>query len=69
MLADLRKLDLEYDAISGSRTVMWEGEEVTLSQVRPAVFDPTATAASVRITRYVGASSRIRRNWPTSGGG
>ena len=40
LLADLRKLDLEYDAISGARTVIWEGQEATLSQVRPAVLDP-----------------------------
>jgi oligoendopeptidase F len=40
LLGDLRKLDLEYDAISGARTVMWEGQEATLSQVHPAVLDP-----------------------------
>ncbi|HEX5439443.1 MAG TPA: peptidase M3, partial [Ktedonobacterales bacterium] len=37
LLADLRKLDLEYDGIAGARTVMWEGEEMPLSRVRPAL--------------------------------
>lgn len=40
LLSDLRKLDLEYDGIAGARTVTWEGEEVPLSRVRPALFDP-----------------------------
>lgn len=40
LLADLRKLDLEYDGIAGARTVTWEGEEVPLSRVRPALLDP-----------------------------
>jgi oligoendopeptidase F len=40
LLADLRKLDLEYDGISGARTVMWEGADVPMAQVRPALLDP-----------------------------
>lgn len=40
LLANLRKLDLEYDGIAGARTVTWEGEEVPLSQLRPALLDP-----------------------------
>jgi oligoendopeptidase F len=40
LLADLRKLDLEYDGITGARTVSWDGEEVPLSRVRPALLDP-----------------------------
>ncbi|HEX6544625.1 MAG TPA: M3 family oligoendopeptidase, partial [Ktedonobacterales bacterium] len=40
LLADLRKLEIEYDTISGARTVSWDGEEVPLVQVRPALLDP-----------------------------
>lgn len=40
LLADLRKLSIEYDTIAGARTVQWDGEEVPLSRVRPALQDP-----------------------------
>jgi oligoendopeptidase F len=40
LLADLRKLDIEYDNIAGARTVTWDGEEVPLVQLHPATLDP-----------------------------
>ncbi|HEU5349385.1 MAG TPA: M3 family oligoendopeptidase, partial [Ktedonobacterales bacterium] len=40
LLADLRKLEIEYDNIAGARTVMWDGQEVPLTQLRPALLDP-----------------------------
>ena len=40
LLADLRKLEVEYENIAGARTVQWEGEEVPLTQLHPAQFDP-----------------------------
>ncbi|MGE5334633.1 MAG: M3 family oligoendopeptidase [Nitrososphaerota archaeon] len=40
LLADLRKLDIEYDSIAGARMVTWEGEEVPVVQVRPVLLDP-----------------------------
>jgi oligoendopeptidase F len=40
LLADLRKLSLEYDKISGARTVVWEGEEVPWVQLYAVLEDP-----------------------------
>jgi oligoendopeptidase F len=39
-LAELRKLSLEYDKISGARTVSWEGAEIPIVQLHPVLQDP-----------------------------
>jgi oligoendopeptidase F len=40
LLSELRKLSLEYDKISGARTVMWEGRETPWVQLYPVLEDP-----------------------------
>ena len=35
MLAEDKKLCMEYDRINGAQTVMWEGEELTITQLLP----------------------------------
>jgi oligoendopeptidase F len=40
LLAELRKLSLDYDKISGARTVQWEGEEVPWVQMYAVLEDP-----------------------------
>jgi oligoendopeptidase F len=39
-LAELRKLSLDYDKISGARTVHWEGREIPLVQLHPVLEEP-----------------------------
>lgn len=38
-----QKLEIEYDKIIGAQTAMWEGKEVTLSQLRPILHNPDRT--------------------------
>src|SRR5262249_40205741 len=38
LLAEHRKLLLEYDKIAGARTVQWEGEEIPLPQLEPVIY-------------------------------
>ena len=38
LLTSDAKLSKEYDAIIGSQTVRWEGEEVTLTQLSPVML-------------------------------
>jgi oligoendopeptidase F len=66
LLADLRKLSIEYDTLAGARTVQWDGEEVPLSRVRPALQDPDRDRRerAWRTTR-----TRIIQDTPTSGDG
>jgi oligoendopeptidase F len=40
LLAELRKLSLEYDKLSGARTVVWEGQEIPTVQLAPVLQDP-----------------------------
>jgi len=40
LLAEEKKLSIEYDKIIGAQTVMWEGQELTLVQLRTALLDP-----------------------------
>lgn len=40
LLAQELKLSAEYDQIIGAQTVLWEGREVTLAQLRPVFQDP-----------------------------
>lgn len=39
-LADEQKIGNEYDKIIGAQTVLWEGQETTLSQLKPIFQDP-----------------------------
>jgi oligoendopeptidase F len=39
LLSELRKLSLEYDKVSGARTVMWEGREIPWVQLYPVLED------------------------------
>lgn len=39
-LAEDRKLAAQYDKITGIQTVLWEGQEVTLAQLRPTLQSP-----------------------------
>lgn len=40
LLAEEDKLTTEYDKVTGAQTVLWEGEEVTLSQLQPVYQEP-----------------------------
>lgn len=40
LLSEQRKLSLEYDKISGARTVMWEGSKIPWVQLYPVLEDP-----------------------------
>lgn len=40
VIAELRKLGLEYEKLAGARTVLWEGRELPLPQVYPFLLDP-----------------------------
>ncbi len=40
LLSELRKLSLDYDKISGARTVTWEGEEIPWVQLYSVLEDP-----------------------------
>jgi oligoendopeptidase F len=40
LLADEQKTGNEYDKIIGAQTVVWEGQETTLSQLQPVFQDP-----------------------------
>ncbi|MEW5828816.1 MAG: M3 family oligoendopeptidase [Chloroflexota bacterium] len=39
LMAEEQKLGLEYDKIMGAQTVMWEGEEKTISQMYPVLLE------------------------------
>jgi oligoendopeptidase F len=39
LLTEERKLAMEYDKIIGAQTVQWEGNEVTITQMRPVYLD------------------------------
>ncbi|MBI4530975.1 MAG: M3 family oligoendopeptidase, partial [Candidatus Latescibacteria bacterium] len=43
LLTEERKLSLQYNKIIGAQTVQWKGQEVTISQLRPAYQDPDRT--------------------------
>lgn len=43
LLTEERKLSNEYDKIIGAQTVLWEGQEQTLMQLRPVYQDPDRT--------------------------
>jgi oligoendopeptidase F len=40
LLAEQRKLNVEYEKIAGARTVMWEGQEIPWVQLYPVLLDP-----------------------------
>jgi oligoendopeptidase F len=40
LLAEVRKLSLEYDQISGKQTVLWQGAEIPLTRLQPFLEDP-----------------------------
>lgn len=64
LLADLRKLEVEYEAIAGARTVQWEGEEIPLTQLHPVQLDPDR-ARRERAWRMV--RGRIAQDTPQLG--
>ena len=39
LISETQKLSKEYDKIVGSQTVQWDGQEVTLSQLRPVYLE------------------------------
>ncbi len=50
LLAEERKLEMAYDQIIGAQTVEWEGQEITISQLRP-VFQDTDRSKRERAWR------------------
>jgi oligoendopeptidase F len=40
LLGEARKLNLEYDGISGARTVQWDGKEIPSTQLSAHFYDP-----------------------------
>lgn len=64
LLADLRKLEMEYESLAGARTVTWEGEEVPLSRLRPALLDPDRER---RERAFLAVRERVAQDTPPLG--
>lgn len=65
LLSDEQKIGMEYDKIVGAQTVEWEGEERTLSQMRPLLFE---TDRSVRERAWRRTVERARADREAIGG-
>ena len=62
LLTEERKLAMEYDKIVGAQTVQWEGEEVTLSRLRPVYLSDDRAKRGARAgARQRNGSWRIDR--------
>jgi oligoendopeptidase F len=40
LLSENKKLEMDYEKLAGSRTVMWEGQELPLVQLQPVLLEP-----------------------------
>jgi oligoendopeptidase F len=67
LLTEERKLAMEYDKILGAQTVVWDGEEVTLSRLRPVYFSADRTkrerAWRAAVGRQLADRSAINGLW------
>ncbi len=67
LLAEELKLESEFEAIAGGQTVIWQGEEITVSQLRP-IFqeqDRALREAAWRVgaARQLADRERINQTW------
>lgn len=67
LLADEQNFNTTYDKIVGSQTILWEGEEKTVTQLRPVYFETDRSrrekAFRAVMTRQLSDREAINQNW------
>ena len=67
LISETQKLSKEYDKIVGSQTVQWDGQEVTLSQLRPVYLEQDRSrresAWRLSMQRWYDDRDRISAVW------